>query len=103
DMAANDGLLTAADLAAYRPVVRESLAVDVGGWRLATNPPPAIGGTTLAAMLQLMADRPRGRWTADDMAHLIAVQDAVLGLATAPCWRSGRRARTGSRPRSCRC
>ncbi len=78
DMAANGGLLTAADLAAYRPVVRPALTVDLGGWRLATNPPPAIGGTTLGAMLLLMAGRPAGDWTAADVAHLARVQDAVL-------------------------
>ncbi len=78
DMAAYYGLVTAADLAAYQPTVRPSLAVEVGDWRLATNPPPAIGGTTLAAMLTLLEGLPRGPWTAQDTAHLVAVQDAVL-------------------------
>jgi gamma-glutamyltranspeptidase/glutathione hydrolase len=78
DMAAHDGLVTAADLAAYRPVTRPALRVELGGWRLGTNPPPAIGGVTLAAMLQLMAGRPAADWTAEDVAHLIGVQDAVL-------------------------
>ena len=78
DMAAGDGLLTAADLAAYRPVVRPALPMSLGDWRLATNPPPAIGGTTLAAMLALMDGRPHGDWAPEDEAHLVAVQDAVL-------------------------
>jgi gamma-glutamyltranspeptidase/glutathione hydrolase len=78
DMEAHEGLLTAADLAAYEPVVRPALTLRAGDWDLATNPPPAIGGTTLAAMLALMKDRPAGPWTPDDVSHLIAVQDAVL-------------------------
>lgn len=78
DMAEHDGLLTATDLAAYRAVVRPALGVQVGGWQLATNPPPAIGGPVLAAMLTLMAGRPHVGWTADDVAHLVAVQQAVL-------------------------
>jgi len=78
DMAARGGLVTAEDLAAYRPVVRPALAVDLGAWRLRTNPPPAIGGAVLAAMLTLLGDRPRGEWTPDDVAHLVAVQRQVL-------------------------
>lgn len=78
DMAAHDGLLTAQDLAGYRPALRRSLAVPAGDWRLGTNPPPSIGGPVLAAMLTLMAGRPRGAWTAADVAHLVDVQDRVL-------------------------
>jgi gamma-glutamyltranspeptidase/glutathione hydrolase len=83
DMAANEGLLTAEDLASYEPVVRPALGVELAGWRLATNPPPAIGGTTLAAMLRLMEDRPRGAWTRKDVGHVVAVQDAVLAYRLA--------------------
>ena len=78
DMAEHEGLLTAADLAAYRPIVRPALALRASDWRLATNPPPAIGGVAFAAMLALLGDRPRGDWTDDDVRHLVAVQDAVL-------------------------
>jgi gamma-glutamyltranspeptidase/glutathione hydrolase len=79
DMAAHGGLLTGADLAAYRPEVRRAHAVELRDWRLATNPPPVIGGTTLAAMLALMDGRPAGCWRPADIAHLIEVQRAVLG------------------------
>lgn len=78
DMAEHGGLLTAADLAGYRPVVRPALGFRSGRWRLATNPPPSIGGAVLAAMLLLMSGRPAGDWTVDDLAHLAAVQLAVL-------------------------
>jgi gamma-glutamyltranspeptidase/glutathione hydrolase len=79
DMRANDGVLTAEDLAAYEPLVRPALGVRLGRWQLWTNPPPSIGGTTLAAMLHLLDGRPRGAtWTPDDVAHVAAVQEAVL-------------------------
>lgn len=73
------GLLTPEDLLRYRAVVRRPLTTAVDGWRVATNPPPAVGGATLTAMLRLMEDRPRGRWSADDLRHLVRVQEAVLG------------------------
>ncbi|MDP9240963.1 MAG: gamma-glutamyltransferase, partial [Actinomycetota bacterium] len=73
DMAEHGGLVTEADLAAYQPVERPALAVPYADWQLATNPPPAIGGPVLAAMLILMAGRPL-----DDVGGLAAVQEAVL-------------------------
>lgn len=78
DMAARGGLVTAADLTAYRPVVRTALPVRAGRWALRTNPPPSVGGPVLAAMLILLGDRPAGAWTEDDVAHLVAVQRQVL-------------------------
>lgn len=83
DMAANGGLLTATDLATYRPQLRPALRASVRRWQLATNPPPAVGGAVLAAMLVLMeAERAAGRRgsgrSADDVAILVAVQRAVL-------------------------
>ncbi|MGH8970612.1 MAG: gamma-glutamyltransferase [Actinomycetes bacterium] len=78
DMADRGGQVTGEDLRTYRAVVRPALTCRVGGWTLATNPPPAIGGPVLAAMLALLGDRPRGRWTADDVAHLVQVQRRVL-------------------------
>ena len=78
DMADRGGLVGAADLAGYRPLVRPALAVSTGGWQLRTNPPPAIGGPVLAAMLHLIGDRPRGVWTAQDVAVLVDVQRRVL-------------------------
>jgi gamma-glutamyltranspeptidase/glutathione hydrolase len=80
DMAENGGLLTMEDLAAYSPIVRRALVGRVAGWTIATNPPPAIGGVTLGAMLGLMGGRPEGPWREDDVAHLIDVQRRVLGF-----------------------
>lgn len=78
DMAAHDGLVTADDLAGYRPALRPALRVTAGDWQLATNPPPAIGGAVLAAMLTLMGGQPRGGWTPADVTRLIDVQEIVL-------------------------
>lgn len=83
DVLARGGILGPADLADYRPVVRPSLVARMGDWTFGTNPPPAVGGVCVAAMLRLMGDRPRGvddgRWRPEDVEHLIDVQRTVLG------------------------
>lgn len=73
------GILTRRDLESYRAAVRRPLRASLDGWRLSTNPPPAVGGAVLAAMLRLMAERrpPRGG-TAEEVRRLVAVQEAVL-------------------------
>lgn len=72
------GLLSMDDLRAYRAEVREPLEADVDGWRVATNPPPAVGGAVLIAMLLLMDDRPRGSWSPTELERLVRVQETVL-------------------------
>lgn len=78
DMDVHAGLLGARDLGEYEAVPRPALSSEHGRWRLSTNPAPAVGGVTLTAMLALLAGRPTVNWSADDIAHLIAVQEAVL-------------------------
>jgi gamma-glutamyltranspeptidase/glutathione hydrolase len=73
DMADHGGLITAADLASYEPVVRPAYQLAVGDWHVATNPPPAVGGPMLAIMLGELARR--GQWT---WADAIEIQRAVL-------------------------
>ena len=79
DMAARGGVLTSEDLAAYRAIERPALAVRCGPWQLRTNPPPAIGGAVLAALLTLLGDRPLGQWSPDDVTLLTRAQQIVLG------------------------
>lgn len=79
DVLARGGLLGMADLAAYRPVVRPALVTRMGGWALATAPPPSVGGVCLAAMLRLLDGRVHGTWDDDARDWLIRVQRAVLG------------------------
>ncbi|MBT8137159.1 MAG: gamma-glutamyltransferase [Gammaproteobacteria bacterium] len=79
DMEANEGLVNARDLAGYELVRREPLCFRVADWTIATNPPPAVGGAALCAMLELMEGRPHGAWTAADVARAAEVQNAVYG------------------------
>lgn len=95
DMAEHGGLVTEADLAAFTPVVRPAIGVDVADWHLAINPPPAIGGPVLAAMLQLLDGRPQGKWEDDDVEHLVAVLRAVLAHRAQELDVSGDRATAG--------
>lgn len=63
-----DGLVTAADLAAYEVVERAPLEVSWRGRRVLTNPAPSFGGTLIAAALRRLdrVDLPAGdaRWPA---------------------------------------
>ena len=72
------GALTADDLAQYEAIERPSLCVPVGPWSIASNPPPAVGGLVLAAMLLACADLPHKNWTRDALMQLINVQRACL-------------------------
>jgi gamma-glutamyltranspeptidase/glutathione hydrolase len=79
DMADNGGRITSEDLAAYRPLQREPIVVECGGWTVATNPAPAIGGATMAAMLMLADAAGFERWDAEGVRRLTGIQRAVLG------------------------
>lgn len=74
DLQSRGGLLTRADLAAYRAQVRPALRLVAGPWDLATNAPPSIGGPVLAVMLHELARRET--WSLDDV---IEIQRLVLG------------------------
>lgn len=75
---ANGGLLTEADLDAYRSEVRAPIRVRLDGWEVATNPPPAVGGACMAAMLLLLDRQPIERWNPAEAARMVEVQHAVL-------------------------
>jgi gamma-glutamyltranspeptidase/glutathione hydrolase len=77
EIQANDGLLTAEDLAAYRPISRPPLRFRFGDWDITTNPAPAIGGGCLAAMLYLL-DQTAANQDIDPVKTLIQIQRAVL-------------------------
>ena len=72
DSDARGGLVTAADLAAYRAVVRKPLRLALGAWDLALNPPPSVGGPMLAVMLRELAT---AGW---DWSRIIDIQRRVL-------------------------
>ncbi len=72
------GMLTADDLSHYRAIERASLQTEIAAWTIASNPPPAVGGAVLAAMLTAFARQPPRQWDQDSLARLIAVQHACL-------------------------
>ena len=72
------GTLTRRDMASYQARLLPTLNVQMHGWTVATDSPPALGGAVLAAMLLLMGDRPQGDWTPAELEYLIQVQQAVL-------------------------
>lgn len=74
DMAANDGLITAADLAAYAPIVQHPTMRPLGDWTVALNPPPSVGGPMLAAMVAELAARH-----VFSLTDVIDIQRRVLG------------------------
>ena len=53
DMAANDGLLTEADLADFAPEAQDPIRIRYRGYELATNRPPG-GGVMVAEMLRIL-------------------------------------------------
>lgn len=73
-----DGMLTADDLAAYQAQERTPLIARVGDWSIASNPPPAVGGSVLAAMVLACSDIPPDGWTRDALRELVAIQRACL-------------------------
>jgi len=72
------GGLTRQDLAEYEAVRRVPIRVDLDGWSIATNPPPAIGGACLAALLLSLGSPDSAAWTPEIVDRWARVQRAVL-------------------------
>lgn len=73
-----DGALTLEDLGSYRAIPRESMVATVDHWQIATNPPPAVGGAVLTAMLLGCRDLDGDSWDAASLQSLIQVHRACL-------------------------
>lgn len=58
DMAANGGLITAADLADYKPKVRKPVTGSYRGFKIVSMPPPSSGGVHLIQMLNILERFP---------------------------------------------
>ena len=54
DMAANDGLLTMEDMAAYKVYEREPIMGTYKGYTIATMPPPSSGGMHMVQMMNML-------------------------------------------------
>jgi gamma-glutamyltranspeptidase/glutathione hydrolase len=96
DMAEGGGLLTAADLSAYRACERAPLAVAYRGHRVLTNPPPSFGGSLLAVSLALLQQRgPMPQWGSAE--HLTRLTEVMIETDEVRA-----RGETADRPRSAR-
>ncbi|MFQ5966951.1 MAG: gamma-glutamyltransferase [Acidimicrobiia bacterium] len=78
DMKDHGGLIGESDLEAYEAIVRQPLRADIDSWNVATNPPPAVGGATLAAMLLLASPLSWPEWGSDEIAQMVQIQATVL-------------------------
>lgn len=72
------GALTLDDLSAYEAIERPALVADIDDWHIATNPPPAVGGAVLTAMLLACDDLHASDWDSRSLDKLIRVQRACL-------------------------
>jgi gamma-glutamyltranspeptidase/glutathione hydrolase len=72
------GSITQADLEAYAAIEREPIDVGINGWRVVTNPAPAIGGAIVAALLAFLDARGFRSWEDDGPRVMAEVQRAVL-------------------------
>jgi gamma-glutamyltranspeptidase/glutathione hydrolase len=76
DMATSGGLITAEDLAQYKPKVREVLRAkyDSGGhaWEVVTSPPPSSGGVAIIEALNMLKDVPLKNWEDVESVHMVA-------------------------------
>jgi len=77
------GILTMEDLSSYTVEIREPVVFDLDDWRVATNPPPAVGGVVTAAMLMLASNPPFAGWTPENTERMALIQRAVLGYRSA--------------------
>ncbi len=66
DAPMNPGLMTAADLAAYRPVKRQPVCLDYRGHQVCGHPPPTSGGVTVLEILGLLEGHPVSASPPDD-------------------------------------
>lgn len=77
-IAEDGGFLTVDDLRRYEAVVREPIATESFGWKIQSNPPPAVGGAVLVHMLALLAnakvDDP-----ADRLRAIVEAQNVAVG------------------------
>lgn len=75
DMAALGGLITAGDLAAYRPKVREVLRAKYAyrhhDWEVLTAPPPSSGGVAVVEALNILRGVTLDGWDDPQSVHLV--------------------------------
>lgn len=81
DLQAEGGLVQHRDLADYRALVRQPLRMESGGFELALNPPPAVGGAAVGSLIGLLDMGWSAMARPEDQAWLQArAQAYLLGL-----------------------
>lgn len=83
------GLITAADLRAYRALERTPVQCGYRGYRIVSAPPPSSGGAVLCLMLQVLEGYPLADWgfrsaqgvhvQIEAMRHAYVVRNSLLG------------------------
>ena len=71
DMQAGNGLLTAADLAAYKVIERTPLAIGYRDYTLLTNPHPSMGGSLIGLALSLLETQDMSNLRYHSPAHVL--------------------------------
>jgi gamma-glutamyltranspeptidase/glutathione hydrolase len=77
DSREHGGHLSLTDLARYRVVVREPLAMRYRGARILFNPPPSLGGTLIALALGVLEHETLNKDGAGGLQHLSALARAM--------------------------
>ena len=81
EMEEHGGCVTREDLAAYRAQVREPLTIHSGGFQLALNPPPAVGGAAVGILVKLIESAWKPDMSPSERALLHAhAQGYLLGV-----------------------
>lgn len=77
----NPGLLTARDIADYRPKVRQPICTDYRRWTVCGMPPPSSGGIAVAQMLGILQALPPERQidAAKPQRNAVGLQPSVEG------------------------
>jgi gamma-glutamyltranspeptidase/glutathione hydrolase len=76
-MRAEGGLVTAEDLAAYRPIDREPIVFPFAGHTVVTMPPPSSGGVCLRQMLAMIEGHPLAEQGHNSSASLHILAEAM--------------------------
>ena len=77
DMAANGGLITRADLAAYRPTVRKPVHGTYRGYDIWSMPPPSSGGVHIIQILNVLEGYDLRTWGYGSSAYIHHLTEAM--------------------------
>jgi gamma-glutamyltranspeptidase / glutathione hydrolase len=77
ELRGDGGFLTAEDFERYEAIVRPPIKTEAFGWRVESNPPPAVGGAVLTHMLALL----EGTDLSDPVSRLSAIVEAQRAAA----------------------